>query len=88
MNDKHLVRLARRLRETGVHLMNIMPLIPSGRMKSRRPPTCDELSNARRECEKEIPQFRLCEHCSADVVAFPRCTTECGERADPSRNRG
>ena len=71
VNDEHLVRLARRLRDLGVHLMNIMPLIPSGRMKARRPPTCDELRAARRECEREIPQFRRCEQCSADVVRFP-----------------
>jgi nitrogen fixation protein NifB len=72
VNDAHVVRLAHRLSELGVHLMNIMPLIPAGRMKDRRPPTCDELRQARSDCEKVIPQFRLCEHCRADVVRFPR----------------
>jgi nitrogen fixation protein NifB len=71
VNDGHVVRLARRLRDLDVDLMNIMPLIPSGRMKDRRPPTCDELRTARADCEEVIPQFRLCEQCRADVVRFP-----------------
>jgi nitrogen fixation protein NifB len=71
VNDRHVVRLARRLGEMGVHLMNIMPLIPCGHMKDRRAPTRDELSRARSDCEGAMPQFRLCEQCSADVVCFP-----------------
>jgi nitrogen fixation protein NifB len=72
VNDRHTLRLARCLRELGVHLMNIMPLIPSGQMRDRRPPTCDELRKARSDCEELISQFRLCEQCRADVIRFPR----------------
>jgi nitrogen fixation protein NifB len=71
VNDGHMVRLARRLSELGVHLMNIMPLIPGGQMKDRRPPTCDELHRARSDCEQALPQSRWCEQCSADVIRFP-----------------
>ena len=71
VNDRHVARLAHRLREAGVGLMNIMPLLPSGKMKSRRPPTCEELMKARRDCERVIPQFRQCEQCRADVVYLP-----------------
>jgi len=67
-----VVRLARRLRETGVGLMNLMPLIPAGQMRDRAAPTCDELRQARADCEAVLPQFRLCEHCRADVIRFPR----------------
>jgi nitrogen fixation protein NifB len=72
VNDQHLVRLAHQLREIGVRLMNIMPLIPSGHMKDRRAPTCDELRKARSDCEEVIPQFRRCEQCRADVIRFPQ----------------
>ena len=72
VNDEHVVRLARRLRETGVGLMNLMPLIPAGQMRDRAAPTCDELRQARADCEAALPQFRLCEHCRADVIRFPR----------------
>ena len=71
VNDQYLVQLARRLREAGVQLMNIMPLIPSGRMRRHRAPTCDELREARSDCEKVVPQFQSCEQCRADVVRFP-----------------
>ena len=71
VNDQHVVRLARRMGDMGVHLMNIMPLIPAGKMKGHRAPTCDELIQARLDCEASVPQFRRCEQCRADVVRFP-----------------
>jgi len=71
VNDGHMVELAMRLGETGAALMNIIPLIPSGKMKEKRAPTCDELRETRRECEEFIPQFYKCEQCRADVVYLP-----------------
>ncbi len=71
INDQHMGELALRLRETGVKLMNIMPLIPSGKMKNYRAPTCDELRKTRQDCEKLVPQFYRCEQCRADVVYLP-----------------
>lgn len=71
INDHHMVKLALLLREAGVRLMNIMPLIPSGKMKSYRAPTCDELMKARGDCEEIVPQFYRCEQCRADVVYLP-----------------
>ena len=50
VNDHCLIELARRLRDAGVTLMNIMPLIPGGRMQDRRAPTCRELIEARADC--------------------------------------
>ena len=49
----------------------LMPLIPGGQMADRRPPTCDELRRTRADCQAILPQFRLCEQCSADIVRFP-----------------
>jgi len=71
INDAHLVRLAGCLKELGVHLMNVMPLIPGGQMADRRAPTCEELVRTREACAALVPQFRKCEQCSADVVRFP-----------------
>jgi len=71
VNDRHMVKLALRLMEAGVRLMNVMPLIPSGKMKNYRAPTCDELREARRACEQIIPQFYRCEQCRADVMYLP-----------------
>ena len=71
VNDGHVVRLARCLREIGVRLMNLMPLIPSGKMADCRAPTCEEVIQARLACETWVPQFRKCQQCRADVVRFP-----------------
>ena len=71
INDGHMVALAQCLDKIGVRLMNIIPLIPSGRMKDHRAPTCTELRKARLECEEVIPQFWWCKQCSADIVHFP-----------------
>lgn len=68
VNDAHVPHLAQRLAALGVPLMNLMPLIPGGHMRQRRAPTCEELQAARAACEMYLPQFRRCEHCSADVV--------------------
>ena len=81
VNDQHLRRLACHLQELGVHLMNIMPLIPGGQMKGLRAPGCDELHQAQRACEQAIPQFRKCEQCRADAIRFPRSGHSHADRA-------
>jgi nitrogen fixation protein NifB len=72
INDSHMVRLARLLRNAGVPLMNIMPLIPGGQMKDLRAPTCDEIRGARDACSALVTQFRRCEQCRADIIRMPR----------------
>jgi nitrogen fixation protein NifB len=76
VNDRHLDKMARYLKKLGVHLMNIMPLIPGGQMRDRRPPSCNELRKARADCEQVIPQFRRCEQCRADVIRFPHIESD------------
>jgi len=71
VNDNHMAELAGRLKETGVGLMNIMPLIPAGKMKGIAAPGCVELIKAREDCERIIPQFYSCEQCRSDVVSLP-----------------
>lgn len=71
VNDEHMPELAHQLREAGVKLMNIMPLIPAGKMKDHAAPTCDELRRTREDCEWILPQFHRCEQCRADVVYLP-----------------
>jgi nitrogen fixation protein NifB len=71
INDREMPRIARRVKEIGVSVMNIMPLIPCGKMKKLRVPTCEEIRKARWDCEGIIPQFRRCEQCRADVIYLP-----------------
>ena len=72
VNDGQMPKLAMRIKEAGAKIMNIMPLIPSGKMKNWTSPSCDELREVRQECRKIIPQFHRCEQCRADVVYLPR----------------
>ena len=71
INSGHVVHLARRLGELGVHLMNIMPLIPAGQLRDHLAPTCEALERARADCEEFVPQFRSCQQCRADIICFP-----------------
>jgi len=71
VNDRCMAGLALRLKEAGVSLMNIIPLIPSGKMKHFHAPTCDELRETRQDCERFLPQFYRCEQCRADVMYLP-----------------
>jgi len=71
VNDGHMRELAGRLREVGVVLMNIIPLVPAGKMKGRAAPDCGQLREARATCEETIPQFHRCEQCRADVIFLP-----------------
>lgn len=74
VNDEHLPELARQLRDAGVTIMNIIPLIPAGKMKNDLQPTCNELQRARQQCAEVIPQFYRCQQCRADVIFLPpRC---------------
>ena len=55
VNDQHMLKLARQLKELGAKIMNIMPLIHSGKMKNLQTLTCDELRKAKQDCEEIIP---------------------------------
>ena len=80
INDHHVEKVAKRVKEAGAYVQNIIPLIPIGNFKGRNPPTCDELQGARMKCEKIIKQFRLCKMCRADAVGIPGQETGFQER--------
>jgi nitrogen fixation protein NifB len=71
INLFHVKDIARKLSTLKVPIMNIMPLIPCGKFRSLRRPTCDELIEARETAEKFIPQFRACRQCRADACGVP-----------------
>ncbi|NMC58981.1 MAG: radical SAM protein [Candidatus Methanofastidiosa archaeon] len=71
INKFEIEKIALKGRNYGVDLMNLIPLIPLNKFKNLNPPTCEEISNARENAEKYIPQFRLCRQCRADAVGIP-----------------
>ena len=71
INDKHLVEVAKVVRELGAYTMNVMPLIPQGNFKDIPPPTAEEVNRIRDGCEAVINQFRNCIQCRADAIGVP-----------------
>jgi nitrogen fixation protein NifB len=71
LNLNHLPEVARKIKEHGASIMNIMPLIPVGEMSHFHSPSCSEIREARERCENIIEVFRLCKHCRADAVGIP-----------------
>jgi len=71
INDAYITTLARFLSEAGAGIMNIMP-VTAPNYRSRLIPTdAQKLETLRFECEKHIPQFRLCRQCRSDAAGIP-----------------
>ncbi len=75
VNDRDVCTLAESLSDHDVSLQNIIPLIPLGRMKTRRAPTHAEVEAARLQASDWLPQFSNCKLCRSDVVGIPGCDT-------------
>lgn len=70
VNDAQIPLIARKVRELGAFVMNVMPLIPQADFAHVAPPTPDELEEVRSANEKIIGQFRHCRQCRADAVGL------------------
>ncbi len=71
MNGEQMESLARALRDAGARLQNIVPLIPFDNMVKERPPTQNELQDARNRASRFMEQFHHCKQCRSDVVGIP-----------------
>lgn len=71
INEGEMPGLAALLKNVGVGLMNIMPLIPQAEMADFPVVSINELNRVRESCEKSIPQSRHCLQCRADAVGIP-----------------
>lgn len=71
INEFHLPEISKTVKEAGAYIHNIMPLIPLDELSYIQAPSCDSLRNVRDQCEKFLPQFRLCKQCRADACSIP-----------------
>jgi nitrogen fixation protein NifB len=69
MND--IEKIAVSIQECGANIMNIMPLIPAGKLRNHKAANCEDLNRVRDLCEQIIPQFRKCKQCRADACGIP-----------------
>ncbi|MDW7999338.1 MAG: radical SAM protein [Thermodesulfovibrio sp.] len=66
VNDRELELIAKRVKNLGVEAMNIIPLIPNGKMKNLKKPSCEQIEKIRQICAQHLPQIRHCRQCRAD----------------------
>ena len=71
VNDEHIVEIAREVEKRGAALMNVLPLIPLGKMKDLERPDCMMMESVREQVEEIIPVFRACTQCRADAYGIP-----------------
>lgn len=67
VNENEIEEIAKRAERLKVKVMNIIPLIPNGRMINFNKPSCWLLEDIRKACEKHVKLIRHCRQCRADA---------------------
>jgi nitrogen fixation protein NifB len=70
LNDEQIPLIAKRIKELGATVMNIMPLIPQADFADVVPPSHERLEEIRLANEQIIGQFKHCRQCRADAVGL------------------
>ncbi|MCW2277687.1 nitrogenase cofactor biosynthesis protein NifB [Heliophilum fasciatum] len=70
INDGHIPDVVKKVKELGVFVTNIMPLIPApGSAFAHFPQTSmQEVNQLRNACQLDIQQMRHCQQCRADAI--------------------
>ena len=71
INGEHIEEIARTVAAAGARRYNIIPLIPTAKLKDEAAPTCAQIHAARNAAAKHIELFLHCNHCRADAVGVP-----------------
>ena len=71
INGAHIAEIAAAVAEAGAEKYNIIPLIPSAKLKDEPAPNCAEIEAARRAAGEYIELFLHCNHCRADAAGIP-----------------
>ncbi|SNX53745.1 radical SAM protein [Thermoanaerobacterium sp. RBIITD] len=70
INDGHIKEIAQKVKELGIDIMNIMPLISQAELSHIKVPECKELEKVRMENSKIVNQMYHCRQCRADAVGL------------------
>jgi nitrogen fixation protein NifB len=71
VNDGHIKEIARRTREWGADIINVIPLIPAGELKGSPAPTTEEYIRVVEEAGKYLRVKTNCRRCRADACGIP-----------------
>ena len=92
INNGHIGEVARAAAASGASMMNVIPLLPRFEFSSLRPPSSEEVEEARREAEEILPQFTNCRRCRADACGIPGSGVDYGRalygRVEPTFSHG
>jgi nitrogen fixation protein NifB len=70
LNRDQIPLIARKVKDLGAAVMNVMPLIPQADFSNVEPPSPEELAAVQAANERIIDQFRHCRQCRADAVGL------------------
>ncbi|SFM06262.1 nitrogen fixation protein NifB [Pelosinus propionicus DSM 13327] len=72
INDHHIPEVVKKMKELGVYITNIMPLIPApGSVFENFPQTTmKDVNEMRNSCELDVMQMRHCKQCRADAIGL------------------
>jgi nitrogen fixation protein NifB len=70
INDAQVPLIAKRVKELGAFVMNVMPLIPQADFAGIAPPAPEMLEMVRSANEQIIGQFKHCRQCRADAAGL------------------
>jgi nitrogen fixation protein NifB len=72
INDYHIPEVVKKMKELGVFITNIMPLIPApGSAFEHFPQTSmKEINEMRDRCQLDVQQMRHCRQCRADAIGL------------------
>ncbi|UGV41937.1 nitrogenase cofactor biosynthesis protein NifB [Methanococcoides orientis] len=70
INKDHILEVAKKVRELGVFIMNIMPLICQAKFAGMEPPSEKERKEVQAICEPYVQQMRHCRQCRSDAYGL------------------
>jgi nitrogen fixation protein NifB len=72
INDQHIPEVVKKVKELGVYITNIMPLIPAPGSVFEDFPQANmkDIKRLRTECELDIKQLKHCKQCRADAIGM------------------
>ena len=97
-NDRHIPELVRKVKDLGVYIVNILPLIPveGTAFSSLKAPTPEQRKELMDLCSEDVRMMRHCRQCRADAIGlldndrsgeFIRenpCGSGCGPKIGPN----
>ncbi|WP_445476400.1 nitrogenase cofactor biosynthesis protein NifB [Methanococcoides methylutens] len=70
INKDHIIEVAKKVRELGVFIMNIMPLICQAKFADMEAPSDEDRKEVQALCEPYVQQMRHCRQCRSDAYGL------------------